>query len=122
MAIKRLTPILYALCYSLSVGAHNLHELDEKQLIKNYALTTCVATYYKHSKVSEDAIAAMQGYREFSNLPLEIFFKVPELLANSDLKGYRSKKGNTIELAYCLDFAESKKVEALYQQAIATQQ
>jgi len=121
MAIKRLTTIFVALCCSLSVNAHMLSDMSDKQLLKNYALSTCLATFYKGSEVSKDAIVAMQGYRDYSDLPLEVFFEVSKLVESSDLSGYSSKKGNTIELGYCIDFAESEGVELLYQQALASE-
>ncbi|UTV28899.1 hypothetical protein [Photobacterium atrarenae] len=95
--------------------------MSDKQLLKNYALSTCLATFYKGSEVYEDAIAAMQGYRDYSDLPLEVFFDVSKLVDSRDLNGYRSKKGDIIELGYCIDFAESESIDLLYQRALASE-
>ncbi|BBL88997.1 hypothetical protein VroAM7_16500 [Vibrio rotiferianus] len=114
MEIRRLvSSISIALC-SLGVTASPLSNQSDEQLFKNFALSSCIATYYKNSDVAKDAITAMQGYREFSELPLESFFEVSELLDTDDMSRYKSKNGNVIELAYCVDFSNSDGVHKLY--------
>ncbi|TOE35786.1 hypothetical protein CGJ44_25205 [Vibrio parahaemolyticus] len=76
-----------------------------------------MATKYKGSDVAKDAVTAMQGYREFSDLPLEVFFDLSELLESGNTTDYKSKNGSVIELVYCIDFSNSDVVHKLYSKA-----
>ncbi|MGI3070064.1 T6SS amidase immunity protein Tai4 family protein [Vibrio alginolyticus] len=107
------TSISIALC-SVGMAANPLSIQSDEQPFKNFALSSCIATHYKGSAVAKDAITAMQGYREFSELPLESFFGVSELLEKYDMAIYKSKNGNVIKLAYCIDFSNSDDVHKLY--------
>ncbi|WP_025502395.1 T6SS amidase immunity protein Tai4 family protein [Vibrio parahaemolyticus] len=117
METRRLVSSISITLCSLSVTASPLSTQSDEQLFKNFALASCIATYYKGSDVAKDAITAMQGYREFSELPLESFFEVSYLLEKDDMASYKSKNGSIIELAYCVDFSNSASVKKLYTKA-----
>lgn len=117
MGFRRLVSGISIALFSLGVTASPLRTQSDEQLFKNFALSSCIATYYKGSGVEKDAIISMQGYREFSDLPLESFFEISELLGTDDMSRYKSKIGNVIELAYCVDFSNSDDVHKLYLKA-----
>ncbi|GLQ74058.1 hypothetical protein [Vibrio penaeicida] len=117
MEIRRLVSAICIALYGFGVVASPLSTLSEERLFKNFALSSCIATFYRGSDVAEDAVTAMQGYREFSELPLEVFFEVSDLLEKHDIVGYKSKSGGVIELAYCIDFSNSDDINKLYSKA-----
>lgn len=116
MDTRRLIGLLFTFFCSVVI-ANPLSNQSDEQLFKNFALSSCIAENYKGSEAAKDALTAMQGYREFSNLPLDLFFEVHELLKDSDMSGYRSKDGKTIKLAYCIDFSHSERLLSLYNAA-----
>ena len=59
--------------YSLLVGASPLENHSNEQLLTNFALASCIATFYPKTEVAKDARVAMQGYVEFSDLSIEVF-------------------------------------------------
>ncbi|MBE4579633.1 hypothetical protein BOO30_18840 [Vibrio navarrensis] len=116
MDTRRLIGLLFVFCSPLAI-ANPLNNQSDEQLFKNFALSSCIAEYYKGSEAAKDALTAMQGYREFSNLPLDLFFDVYELLKNNNMSDYRAKDGRTIKLAYCIDFSNSERLLSLYNAA-----
>lgn len=117
METRRSVSTIFVATFSVGLSASPLSTQSDEQLFKKYALSSCIATYYKGSDVAKDAVKAMQGYREFSNLPLDAFFELSELLSNKNIDSYKSKSGSAIELAYCLDFASSEDVHKLLTKA-----
>ncbi|MGF1693952.1 T6SS amidase immunity protein Tai4 family protein [Photobacterium kagoshimensis] len=114
METGRLVSAIFIAFCSLGANASPLSSQSDEQLFKSFALSSCIATYYKGSDVANDALTAMQGYREFSNLSLDAFFEVSEVLRSENMAVYKSKDGRAIELAYCIDFSQSAEVHALY--------
>ncbi|HHF3143311.1 hypothetical protein AB6E05_16330 [Vibrio alginolyticus] len=112
MEIRRLILLLLVFC-NVS-WAHNLDEMSEVERYKAYALSMCLSNFYQKGELYSDAIKAMQGYREYSNLPLEAFHELIPLLEGADLRLYSSKKGGKVEIAYCIDFAQSSKILSIF--------
>ncbi|MFH4576503.1 T6SS amidase immunity protein Tai4 family protein [Vibrio diabolicus] len=117
MKTSKLVGAIFVVVFSFGLNASPLITQSDEQLFKNFALSSCIANKYKGSDVAKDAVTAMQGYREFSDLPLEVFFDVSELLENGNATAYKSKNGSVIELAYCMDFSNSDVVHKLYSKA-----
>ncbi|EID0032152.1 hypothetical protein LA064_002247 [Vibrio alginolyticus] len=88
--------------------------MSEVERYKAYALSMCLSNFYQKGELYSDAIKAMQGYREYSNLPLEAFHELIPLLEGADLRLYSSKKGGKVEIAYCIDFAQSSKILSIF--------
>ncbi|ELA8157247.1 hypothetical protein RGL54_004871 [Vibrio parahaemolyticus] len=117
MKTRILVGTIWVAVFSLGLNAIPLSTQSDERLFKNFALSSCIATKYKGSDVAKDAVTAMQGYREFSDLPLEVFFDLSELLESGNTTAYKSKNGSVIELAYCIDFSSSDVVHKLYSKA-----
>lgn len=118
MKIRRLVSFICGLIFSMGANASPLSNQNDEQLFKSFALSSCLAKYYKGSDIADDALTAMQGYREFSDLPLDVFFDVSTLLESEVGTSYIAKDGRAIELAYCIDFLNSEKLHSLYLEAI----
>ncbi|HHP0463223.1 TPA: T6SS amidase immunity protein Tai4 family protein [Vibrio harveyi] len=99
--------------YSLLVGASPFENHSNEQLLTNFALASCIATFYPKTEVAKDARVAMQGYVEFSDLSIEVFAGIHELIDRKAVEQYQAKRGGTVELAYCIDFSHSEQVQRL---------
>lgn len=116
MDTKRLIISISACIFSVACNAHELDNMTEKQLFKNYSLTMCLATEYKNDDIHDDAIKALNGYREFGNMTLEAYSELNEAYKKWKTRPYTSKSGETVELARCIDFQNSKDVTVIFEQ------
>ncbi|QUM90527.1 hypothetical protein HWV03_17860 [Moritella sp. 36] len=74
----------------------------------------CLATEYKDSDIHDDAIKALNGYREFGNMILEAYAALNDTYKTWETRPYTAKSGSTLELARCIDFQNSKDVAAIF--------
>ncbi|QUM82019.1 hypothetical protein HWV01_17900 [Moritella sp. 5] len=114
MDVKRLIITMLACILSVTSYAHELDKATEKQLFNNYALAMCLATEYKDSDIHDDAIKALNGYREFGNMTLEAYAALNDTYKTWETRPYTAKSGSTLELARCIDFQNSKDVAAIF--------
>jgi len=114
MDAKRLILFISASILSAASYAHELNKATEKQLFNNYALAMCLATEYNDDDIHNDAIKALNGYREFGNMALEAYGELNDAYKTWQTKPYTAKSGSTLELARCIDFQNSKDVAAIF--------
>lgn len=115
MGIKKLTVIVFFMAYSVSSFAYEFKKAAEITLFKNYALSSCVATFYKNDSIYRDALDALNGNREYGNISLEAYHEINILLKEWSEKVYKSKSGNVSEFFMCIDFHNSIDIFAIYQ-------
>jgi len=114
MDIKRL--ILFILVGASASHAHQLNNTSERQLFENYALAMCLASEYTDGDIYNDAITSLNGYREFSNMPLESYAKLNAAHEKWSSIPYPSKEGGDINLARCIDFQNSKDIAVIFEE------
>lgn len=114
MDAKRLIIFISASILSMSSYAHELDNATEKQLFNNYALAMCLATEYKTDDIHDDAIKALNGYREFGNMALEAYGELNDVYKTWKTRPYTGKSGSTLELARCIDFQNSNDVAEIF--------
>ncbi len=114
MKIKKLVFIVFCVVFSTSCSAYEFKKATELTLFKNYALSSCVATYYENDEIYRDALDALNGNREYGNISLEAYHEINGLLKKWSKKIYKSKSGNISEFFMCIDFHNSKDVLAIY--------
>jgi len=115
MEIRKLAGIIIGFIISVSCSAYEFKKASEVTLFKNYALSSCVATYYENETIYRDALDALNGSREYANLPLEAYHEINDALKKWSNKVYKSKSGNISEFFMCIDFHNSVDVMNIYQ-------
>ncbi|GAA0363189.1 hypothetical protein GCM10009092_29450 [Bowmanella denitrificans] len=102
------------LCTGCSIQGGKVEPEYEFTLFKHYALTSCIAQGYSSGDVYTDSVAALNGYRERSSLPLEAFQQLNLSIQRWLQKPYRDSSGEKTEIAACADFVESNELKELF--------
>lgn len=114
MVPQKLNLMLVSLLLCCSCSAYEFKSASELTLFKNYALSSCVATYYEGDSIYQDAIDALNGNRAYGNIPLDAYHEINDTLITWSKKEYVSKAGNISEFFMCIDFQNSKDVLEVY--------
>lgn len=86
---------------------------SQKTLLKNWALSVCLATVFKDTHTREDANATASAYLEFGRQPIEAYDalrKLAEQYANRRYAGSIKSDFNTMK---CVDLFHSKELDSL---------
>lgn len=83
------------------------------QLLKKYALSTCIADGGLGEDTAKDAAAAARGYLEFGDLPLEAHTEATLLGRQFLGREYKSSSGAKMVIMKCIDFYNSPELEKL---------
>ena len=86
---------------------------SQKTLLKNWALSVCLAKIAKDAVAREDANATASAYLEFGQQPLEAYEelgKLAERYANRKYGGMVKSDFNTMK---CIDLFHSKELDRL---------
>ncbi|MAD73643.1 MAG: hypothetical protein CML20_02365 [Rheinheimera sp.] len=86
----------------------------ELKLFQHYAQASCLATAFSDGDIHQQAISALNGYREFGAMPLEAYQELAEPMQQWLKKDYAMKAGKQNNLMKCIDFAESEIVTKIY--------
>lgn len=87
---------------------------SELKLFQNYAQASCLATAFTEGEIQQQAVSALNGYREFGAMPLEVYEALAEPMQQWLAKDYATKAGMQNNLMKCIDFAESEQVRNIY--------
>jgi hypothetical protein len=100
----------------LSAGciAGDIKNKTELQLFQDYALSACIAHAYHDGDIYDDSISALNGYRARSRVPLEAYSEINNVIVKWLAKPYKSKTGNTIEIATCIDQVKSDDIKSIF--------
>ncbi|WP_152663111.1 T6SS amidase immunity protein Tai4 family protein [Arsukibacterium ikkense] len=88
---------------------------SELKLFQHYAQASCLATAYSDGDIHQQAVSALNGYREFGGMPLEAYQELAEPILQWLKKDYATQAGQQNNLMKCIDFAESELVAKIYQ-------
>lgn len=88
---------------------------NELKLFQHYAQASCLATAFTEGEIYDQAISALNGYREFGAMPLEAYEALIEPMQQWLQKDYATQAGKQNNLMKCIDFAESERVTKIYQ-------
>lgn len=89
------------------------HQSDMK-LFQHYAQASCLATAFAEGEIYDQAISALNGYREFGAMPLEAYDALIEPIQQWLHKDYATQAGKQNNLMKCIDFAESELVTEIF--------
>ena len=86
---------------------------SQQTLLKNWALTVCLAQSFLGSKTSDDAGDTASGYLEFGRQGLEAYDKLRKLSRQFADKTYASSSTSEFRVRKCLDLFHSKELDDL---------
>ena len=86
----------------------------ELKLFQHYAQASCLATAFTEGEIHQQAISALNGYREFGAMPLEAYEELNTPIQQWLQKDYATQAGKQNNLMKCIDFAESERVVEIY--------
>lgn len=87
---------------------------NDLKLFQYYAQTSCLATAFTEGEIYDQAVSALNGYREFGAMPLEAYEELKEPIQQWLKKDYATKVGKQNNLVKCIDFAESEQVTEIF--------
>ncbi|MDX1537070.1 T6SS amidase immunity protein Tai4 family protein [Arsukibacterium sp.] len=87
---------------------------SEIKLFQHYAQASCLATAFTDGDIHQQAVSALNGYREFGAMPLEAYQELAEPIQQWLKKDYATQAGKQNKLMKCIDFAESELVTKIY--------
>lgn len=87
---------------------------SEIKLFQHYAQASCLATAFAAGDIHQQAVSALNGYREFGSMPLEAYQELAEPIQQWLKKDYATQAGQQKNLMKCIDFAESEQVTKIY--------
>lgn len=86
----------------------------ELKLFQHYAQASCLAKAFTEGEIYDQAVSALNGYREFGAMPLEAYEELNTPIQQWLQKEYATKAGKQNNLMKCIDFAESELVTDIY--------
>ncbi|MFT4171045.1 MAG: T6SS amidase immunity protein Tai4 family protein [Rhodocyclaceae bacterium] len=94
---------------------HEIYEYSQRTLLKNWALSVCLAKVSKDEWHREDANASAGAYLEFGRQPIEAYEELRDLASKYAARTYSSSNSAEAELntMKCIDLFHSKELNAL---------
>jgi len=86
---------------------------SQKTLLKNWALSVCLARVAQSEADRADANAAAGGYLEFGRQPIEAYTPLRELALRYAQKHYEGSIPSDFNTMKCIDLFHSKELDAL---------
>lgn len=105
--------IALAIVSAVSSASEVPPKYSQKVLIKNWALSRCLAEAYSDQMSKDDANASAAAYLESGKQPIEAYEKVSELAVKYAKLNYGSVSGSKLNTMKCIDLFNSKELDSL---------
>lgn len=86
---------------------------SQKTLLKNWAVSVCLAKVAKTPEAKEDANATASAYMEFGKQPIEAYEPLRELADTYSKRIYGGAVQSELNTMKCIDLMHSKELETL---------
>ena len=86
---------------------------SQKNLLKNWALSACLATIAKDEQSKKDASITASAYMEFGHQPIEIYHKIGELVEQYAARKYSGSVPSEYNTMKCIDLFHSKELDEM---------
>ncbi|WP_323001323.1 T6SS amidase immunity protein Tai4 family protein [Denitromonas sp.] len=86
---------------------------SQRELLKNWALSACLATIAKSPADRDDANATASAYLEFGNQPIEAYQALGKLVERYAGRTYSGSIASEFNTMKCIDLYHSKTLEDL---------
>ena len=93
---------------------------SQKMLLKNWALSRCLAEVYSDENTKADASATAGAYFEFGTLPVEDYDTVKTLVIEFSKKKYGGSVKSEFNTMKCIDLFHSTELDALVTKLLGT--
>lgn len=92
---------------------------SQKQLLKNWALSACLATVATDPASRADANATASAYLEFGRQPLEAYQELRQLVERYLQRKYSGSIDSKFNTMKCIDLFNSKELDILADKLLA---
>jgi len=86
---------------------------SQKALLKNWALSRCLAQVYADSTTKDDANATAAAYLEFGRQPMEAYEAATRLIDQYARRSYSGSVKSNFNTMKCIDLFHSVELERL---------
>ncbi|MCX7113368.1 MAG: T6SS amidase immunity protein Tai4 family protein [Proteobacteria bacterium] len=86
---------------------------SQKTLLKNWALSVCLAMVSKDASIREDANSTASAYLEFGRQPIEAYDALRKLVEQYANRKYGSSIKSDLNTMKCIDLFHSKELKEL---------
>ncbi|SAI70871.1 Uncharacterised protein [Bordetella ansorpii] len=86
---------------------------SQKTLLKNWALSVCLATVAKHPEERDDANKTASAYMEFGHQTVEDYDKLRKLAQSFAARTYGGSVDSEFNTMKCIDLLHSKELDKL---------
>lgn len=114
--------LIFALAIAVQGSAaaqHMTTKYDQKTLLKNWALSVCLAQVAQDPKTAEDAGITASAYMEFGKQGVEAYEALRKLVHKYKNLQYDGSVKSPYNTMKCIDLFHSKELNRLTQQLIS---
>lgn len=86
---------------------------SQKVLLKNWAMSRCIAEVYADKATKDDANATAAAYLEAGHQPIEAYEQLGALVSKFAQRKYSSSTGSELNAMKCIDLLNSKELDKL---------
>jgi hypothetical protein len=104
---------LVLLCASLPWAAAAPARASERALMKNWALSRCLAQGLTDPAAKKDAMNSAAGFLEHGRLPVESYTALDPLIAQYAMRGDTGPAGGTFVTYQCIELHQSQKLDQM---------
>lgn len=108
---------LQSACVSAEVSSTGTY--PPETILRNYALSTCLADAFKDAELRKDASATAAGYLEFGTGPIEAYTEATLMGREFLKKSYEGKAPVEFNTMKCIDFYHSAELDKLVDRYIS---
>jgi hypothetical protein len=86
---------------------------SQKTLLKNWALSRCLAKVFTDTATQDDANATAGAYLEFGKQPIEAYEAINRLIDQFAMRSYSGSVKSSFNTMKCIDLFHSAELERL---------
>lgn len=94
-------------------GTPQTAHYSQRELLKNWALSACLATVAQSDADRKDANATASAYLEFGNQPIEAYEALGELVKDYASRRYTGSIDSAFNTMKCVDLYHSEALDRL---------
>ena len=104
---------LLALSQQASAQQSQIGTYSQKTLLKNWALSRCLAEVYTDGPAKDDANATASAYLEFGRQSLEVYDELSKLVNKYVARTYAGSVESHFNTMKCIDLFHSRELDRL---------
>jgi len=108
-----LCSVLLAMSQHAAAQESQIRSYSQKTLLKNWALSRCLAQVAVGSAEKDDANATAGAYLEFGKQPLEAYEELGRLVDEYAGRAYRGSIESSFNTMKCIDLFHSRELDRL---------